>query len=97
MRIKLPKRFIVFGQIVRVEFAKLDLSIGGLCHPKGLIQINEELDESMVQQVLLHEFVHAVFGRVSLYQAITPEVEELIAESISKALCENFHLKPKKL
>ena len=97
MKFKLPKRFVIFGQLVKVEFADLDLHIGGLCHPNGLIQINKELDDSQVLQVLLHEFIHAVIGRVSLYQAITPEIEEIIAETISKSLCENFILKSKKL
>ena len=94
---KLPKRLIVFGQIVKVEYAEMDESVGGLCHPDGLIQISNMLEKKHVDQILIHELVHAIFGRVSLYQVISPSIEEIIAEAISKTICENFVIKAKKL
>lgn len=95
--IRLPKRFNIFGQLVRVEYADLDESVGGLSHSHGLIQISKALEKSSVKQVLLHEFIHSVIGRISLYQTITPEIEEIICETISKAMCENFIIKNKKI
>ena len=94
---KLPKKIIVFGQVVKVEYADLDDNIGGLCHPNGLIQISNSIEKKHVPQILLHEVIHAAFGRISLYQVIIPSVEEIVAEAISKTIIENFEIKAKKL
>lgn len=92
----LPKKFIIFGQEVKVEYADLD-GHDGLSHEKGLIQIDENLSSKKVKQILLHEFLHSVFYRASLDSVVKEETEELIVEAISKAICENFDIKAKKL
>lgn len=94
---RLPKFLAIFGQKVRVEKADLEAGIGGLSHANGLIQISSQLKGREVDQVLLHELVHSVFFRLSIYQNVTLDTEEMIAEGISKAIVENFELKVKKL
>ena len=95
-KIKLPKQFVVFGQTYKVEYKDLGDSVGGYCHSNGLIQINERLDESQVMPVLIHEFFHAVFNRVSLDQTISYAVEQIIVDTFAKALVENFEVKVRK-
>lgn len=94
---KLPKKFIIFGQEVPVEFAELGEKVDGLSHEKGLIQINEELKARKIKGVLIHEFLHSVIYRTSLDSVISGEVEEILVEAISRAICENFDIKAKKL
>ena len=95
---RLPKSLNVFGQLVKVEFAELDPSIGGLSYAKGLIQINSQLERRMVKHVLLHEFFHSVISRLALDQNISLDTEEMLVDNLSKCLLENFDvkLKPKK-
>lgn len=94
---RLPKFLAIFGQKVKVEKAILEPGIGGLSHAKGLIQLSHILKPKEVDQVLLHELVHSVFFRLSIYQNVTLDTEEMIAEAISKAIVENFVLKARKL
>jgi uncharacterized protein YjaZ len=94
---RLPKFLAIFGQKIKVEKSILDPGIGGLSHAKGLIQISSQLKKDEVTQVLLHEMVHSIFFRLSIYQNVSLDMEEMIAEGISKAIVENFELKPKKL
>lgn len=92
---KLPKRVLIFGQLVKVEKAKLDHHIDGLYWPKGLIQISEQAKRDHVPLVFIHELIHAVIARTSLHQVINGETEEIICDSIAKAITENFTLKAK--
>ena len=94
---RLPKYLAIFGQKVKVEKAVLEYGIGGLSHAKGLIQISHLLKRNEIDQVLLHELVHSVFFRLSIYQNVSLDTEEMIAEGISKAIVENFDLKVKKV
>lgn len=92
---KLPKHILIFGQLVKVTKAKLDPHIDGLFWPKGLIQINQEIKRDHIPLVLTHELIHAVIARTSLHQVINGETEEIICDSIAKAITENFKLAPK--
>jgi uncharacterized protein YjaZ len=94
---RLPKFLAIFGQKVKVEKAVLEPGIGGLSYSKGLIQISSQLKSSEIDQVLIHELVHSVFYRLSIYQNVSLDTEEMIAEGISKAITENFVLKVKKV
>jgi uncharacterized protein YjaZ len=93
---RLPKFLAIFGQKVRVERATLEPGIGGLSHSNGLIQLSKELGSREVEQILIHELVHSVFYRLSIYQNVSLDTEEIIAEGISKAITENFVLKTRK-
>ena len=93
---KLPKKLNVFGQVVKVEYAKLDENIGGLSHSSGLIQINSKLLKKAVRQVFLHEFFHSVITRLSIDQNMSIDTEEILVEGLSKCLLENFDVKVRK-
>lgn len=94
---KLPKKFIIFGQEVLVEFADLPENVDGYSLEEGRIQISTDAKASKIKQILIHEFLHSVVYRTSLDGVISLEVEEMIVEHFSKALCENFDIRPKKL
>lgn len=47
------------------------------------------------KETLIHEIFHAVFHRTGLNQSISHELEEVIVENMSVALCENFNLRLK--
>ena len=97
VHMRLPKFLAVFGQKIRVEKADLEVGIGGLSHSKGLIQLSKQLKKDEITQVLLHELVHSIFYRLSIYQSVSLDMEEMIAEAISKTIVENFDLKSKKV
>lgn len=90
---RLPKFLIVFGQKIKVETVELEAGVGGLSHSSGLIQLSNQLKKKELDQVLLHEMVHSIFFRLSIYQNVSLDTEEIIAEAISKAIIENFELK----
>lgn len=90
------KSLEVFGNKVKVEIVELPNNIGGLYHCEGKIQINSLVADKDKMQVLIHEFFHAVFHRVSIDQTVGYEVEQIIVDTFSKALCENFDIRIKK-
>lgn len=67
-------------------------------HPKNHGDIDYENStityDSM--QSLLHEALHAIFRRIGVNQAISHDAEELIVESTSTFLVENFDIKLKR-
>lgn len=94
---RLPKYFVIYGQKVKVEYAELENTVGGLSYSSGLIQINKHLPKEHVPQVLLHEFFHSVISRTSLDQRLSLDVEEMIVELLSKAVVENFDVRIRKV
>ncbi len=92
---KLPEKLMVFGQVVKVRYAKLKKA-NGLSHESGLIEISEDLAPSKVKQILIHEFLHSVIYRLSLDGTLSLELEEILVDNISKCLCENFDIRVKK-
>lgn len=97
MKVDKIKNLKVFGSIVKVEVVDLGDSYGGLCHGDSLIQINSRIKSEPERiRILIHELLHAVSYRVSLDQSISYEVEQIIVDTFSKALCENFDIKLKK-
>jgi len=89
---RIPKKLFIFGQLVEVKRANLKEGVNGYSHANGLIEISKKVEMTSAEQVLLHELVHSVIFRLSLYQTIDPSTEEFLAEGISKAIVENFKL-----
>ena len=88
----LPKHVDVFGQRYKVKMEVME-NLAGLCdREKHIIYVNPIMPEVEQFQTLLHEVGHAVFSRVGLVQSISPELEEIIVESIATAFAENFDL-----
>lgn len=91
-----PTQITVYGQKFKIKYVK-DLYSAGLCDSKAsLILIDDSLKGKDLVSTLLHEAIHAVFGRIGLRQGIELSTEETIAESISVMIEENFKLIPKK-
>lgn len=60
---------------------------------KFAIYIDSSIENNSEEywEVLLHEVTHAIFLRMALYQTKIPaEIEEIICQILSVALCENF-------
>lgn len=59
------------------------------------IAIHKHLKNKEFDQILIHEIIHAIFHRVGIDQGVPIEAEETIAQAVSVALTENFHITKK--
>lgn len=92
---KNSKYLKVLGKKIKVVFR--DMTEENVCghylYTQGLIEINNTLDPLTQQVTLLHELVHAVFDRAGIHSAnISHDIEEIIADQVSKVVLENFKL-----
>lgn len=89
--------FNIFG--TKIKVVKKDLSQAGFLglyyNDKKKIEITTGLDKQTELETIIHEFVHAVFDRLSYRQAINIQLEELICDQLAKSLCENFTIRMK--
>lgn len=90
---KRSKYLKVLGKRIKVVFR--DMTEENVCghylYAKGLIEINNTLDLETQQITLLHELIHAVFDRSGVHSAnVSHDIEEIIADQISKVILENF-------
>lgn len=97
----IPKELNILGQKVTVSENSLNSEAYGqyAFGPKVITVDSSMCDDHSVnkQQILLHEVIHAVMHRVGLYMVIDSKLEEIICESVSKTITENFTLsKPKR-
>lgn len=98
---KLPSKFslLVFGSRVPVTLTKnLALHAGALGQYQYInksIQLEAEQHLEEMWKSLLHEAGHSLFDRIGLTQAVSKELEEIIVESYSKLIFENFALRLK--
>jgi Zn-dependent peptidase ImmA (M78 family) len=94
----MKKSFNVFGKhvpIVRTRNLANDTGALGLFHrDKFFIEIDHKLHGKNQNLTLCHELIHAVIQRAGAYQAgLSEDLEEILCEQISVAICENFDLK----
>lgn len=92
-----PKSFFlnIFGKKIKVKTVKglREQGIAGLFSPSSLeILISEEQTKECAIETLIHEVVHSVINRTGINQSLSHELEEVICENVSKAICENFKL-----
>lgn len=89
------KPLTIFGQVVPVFIVPLEKA-GGYYYPtEKKIEIDSSLPDQDFPRALLHEIFHATFDRVSFSQAIPSELEEVLVDTLSKVVVENFTLKQK--
>ena len=76
-----------------------DLMLGehachGVCDPEARV-IYLDVDGKQVMQTLLHEIVHAAVSEFGIrqHEDWCVKLEELIAETVSRVLVANFHLR----
>lgn len=97
---KLPKSIPVLGKIHDIiEVTESTDEAGSMV--KNQITINtSNIDHSNPDDMihtLLHEFHHALTRRSGIYQGISEELDEVIADVFATALVEAFDIKPKRV
>lgn len=96
MKQTIPKKLKVFGKEIKVtddEDLIREGALGMLEIDKSLIRLDRTLEGDAKWQTLLHELFHVVFSRVGLTQTrVDLDLEEIIVESLSTAVVENFNL-----
>ena len=93
-----PKSLQVYGTKYRLKNSKTLLKAGivGHCDPdKKTISIDSSLDNKEYCETVLHELFHAVFFECSINQAVSPDLEEVIVDLLSRSVLQNFNLKSK--
>lgn len=98
----LPKHFDVYGKKCKVLQTNKPIDLfdpkteyGHFCKEEFKILICKSGD-SRKTATLLHELYHALFYRVGLTQAVDSTLEEVIVETISTFMDENFTMVPKR-
>lgn len=90
---KIYDKVLIFGQEVEVSYSDKVIDTHNANYIDGKILIHPKCPQSELARVFVHEFLHAVCERVSISQGVPLETEEIIVDAMSKALCENFHLR----
>lgn len=89
----------VFGEAYKV-FITDELgpdTAGGVVYDNKEIFIDKDAKGAMFTETLLHEFLHALFRRLSYEQSGIPHaLEEVMIDQIARSLTENFDIKKKK-
>jgi len=89
----------IFGLLVEIiydEHIQEDREADGeFCDRLFNITIGDAINHDELMHTLLHETFHAYSKRIGLRQGISEETEEIIAESFTRFLVENFDIKLK--
>ncbi len=96
------KKFCVLGQDVTVEYSEAPLvdennrQLAGFFDiKKNHIVVHDETDKDTMK-TLIHELVHALIYRSGVAQIITVEAQEILCESLSHFIYENFDMRRQK-
>lgn len=96
MKGKLLYPVTVFGHVYKVLRAKLGDQYAGHClYEEKLLLVNESIKKpsQYFDESMLHEYLHALFKRMSYEQAdIPPQLEEVMIDQIAKGVTENWKL-----
>jgi hypothetical protein len=90
---KIYNSVTILGKVVPIRFSDEVPDNENANFINDEILIHPKCKKSELARVLTHEFLHAVFERGSISQAISSETEEMIVDLIAKAITENFHLR----
>lgn len=84
----------IFGKEYRITFGELQSDNLGTCnHITGEIILDRsKTTHDSLEQVAFHEILHAIFDRIGARQFIEAQAEEMLCDSISKCLLDNFKL-----
>jgi hypothetical protein len=82
----------ILGKEYRITFGELQSDNLGICnHVTGEIILDRsKTTHDSMEQVAFHEILHAIFDRIGARQFIEPQAEEMLCDSISKCLLDNF-------
>lgn len=97
---KIPKSLPVLGKPHEIIQLSEESGESG-CMDKGKITINinniDPNDPNDLMHTVLHEFHHALTRRSGIYQGISEELDEVIADVFATALLEAFDISFKKV
>lgn len=100
MKKVLISKVYIFGEKWSVFHAEVDDAFCGHCeYATKEIVINKKIKKTdpLFLETLLHEYLHALFYRMSYRQSgITQGIEEVMIDQISKGLTEAFQISIKK-
>lgn len=84
----------VLGKKIKIAHKKLDENVLGFFHyEKDLIEINSQCEKKDYAVTLIHEILHATWGRASFIQTdIDQNMQEMIVDIFAKVIDENFKL-----
>jgi hypothetical protein len=87
----------IFGQKFSVYQSDIsDEYLGQCSYKEQRIDIHPEAQGDLFLETLLHEFLHALFFRMSYKQSGIPHaLEEVMIDQIAKCLVENFKITKK--
>jgi len=96
---KLPKKINVKGREYKIQMVGTD-KIGsnwGQCNVQdGIISINNSAKGRMLRITFLHEYMHALLCELGIDQAISAQLNEILAEGIASSIDNNFMLRLRK-
>lgn len=95
MNLKKIKSFDVLGKKVKVVFRDMteEAVCGHFVYGEDLIEINNKLNSETQEITIMHELIHSVFARAGIHNArVSGDIEEIIADQVSKVILENFRL-----
>jgi len=90
---KIYDHVIIFGQRVDISYSDDVADTDDAICKNNKILINPSCKNKELARVFIHEFLHMVCERVSISQGLDIETEEMIVDSMAKALTENFYLR----
>jgi hypothetical protein len=98
---KIPKRLNIKGadyRIYIVDRTRLPSRVAGLCSAKDrTIHLASDMPKDQLEQVFLHECIHAVHDEGGICQAnVSDDVLEILSEQISTFIVDKFKLTLKK-
>lgn len=89
------KSIKIHGKNFKIKRKKMEDDDGVFDKKTSEIIIEESLSGKEFQQTLLHEEFHAVCFMIGANQGINKDVEEILVESLSKFVVENYKLTPR--
>jgi len=97
---KIPSKIDIKGSSYRIFLIKKEEmpdNAAGLCNTqKKAIALSNDLKGKQLEQIFLHELIHAVTEEVGLTQAsISDDAFEIISEAISTFIIDRFDLRLK--
>jgi hypothetical protein len=90
---KLYDKVVIFGEEINISYSdKVPDDHDANCLEDN-IWIHPKCKKEELARVFIHEFLHLVCGRVSISQGVSRDAEEMIVDTMAKALTENFHFR----
>lgn len=88
----------IMGKDVEYVFIDLGEEADGYFSPEdSIIMIDENIKGDYKKQVILHEEFHVVLDQIGFNEtSINENVEEMIVETLSRFVIDNYHLNERK-